>query len=78
MTLRERLEWLSRLTLLALIVAGLMDFENVSTTCEFRPTLAVPLFGVMVTVGGVWSTVPAVVNVPGLLYARLPASSVSP
>ena len=33
----------SRLTLAAVIVAGLMDFENVSTTCVFKPALVVPL-----------------------------------
>ena len=49
-------------TELELIVVGLMDFENVSTTCVFNPTLVAPLDGVMVTVGAVWSTVFAVVN----------------
>src|ERR1700719_4203170 len=69
---------LSRLTLAAVIVDGLMDFENVSTTCVFRPALVVPFVGVMVTVGGVVSAVFVVVNVPQSRYARFPASSASP
>src|ERR1035441_7057885 len=52
----------SRLTLLALIVAGLMDFENVSTTCVFKPALVTPFAGLTVTVGGVLSAVFAVVK----------------
>lgn len=57
------------------IVEGLIDFENVSTTCVFSPTLVAPFAGVIVTVGGVVSTVFAVVNVPPLTQALLPASS---
>jgi len=53
--------------LLDVIVAGLTDSENVSTTCALRPTFAVPFAGEMVTVGGVVSTVFAVVKVPPLL-----------
>lgn len=68
----------SRFTLLAPIVAGLMDFENVSTTCEFSPALLVPLVGEMVTVGGVVSAVFAVVNVYQYCESEFPASSFSP
>jgi hypothetical protein len=49
---------------LPVMVDVLMDFEKVRTTCAFSPTLVVPLEGAMVTVGAVWSTVLAVVNVP--------------
>src|ERR1019366_7470699 len=63
---------------LVVMVDALTDFENVRTICVFNPTLVVPLDGVMVTVGGVWSTVLAVVNVPNLGYTVLPASSVNP
>src|SRR5664279_835503 len=69
---------LNRFTVLLLMVVGLMDFENVRTICVFNPTLVVPLDGMMATVGGVWSTVLAVVNVPNLGYTVLPASSVNP
>src|SRR5260221_10520352 len=45
-------------------VAGLIDFENVSTTVTWDPTFAVPLAGVTeVTVGAVVSAVLATVNV---------------
>ena len=57
----------SRFTLLALIVAGLMDFENVSTTCVFNPALVLPLVGVILTVGAVVSSVFAVVKLPAPL-----------
>ncbi len=45
------------------MVAGLIDFEKVNTTWVFSPTFVAPLAGEMVTVGAVWSTVFAVVNV---------------
>src|ERR1019366_2044599 len=70
---------LSRLTVLLLMVVGLIDFEKVNTTCVLSPRFVVPLEGVMVTVGGVWSTVFAVVNEPpSRLLAVLPASSINP
>src|SRR5271157_5943337 len=65
-------------TVFVVMVYGLIDFEKVNTTWVFSPTLVVPLAGEMVTVGGVLSTVFAVVNAPASLYARFPASSVRP
>ena len=70
---------LNRLTELLLMVVGLMDFEKVSTTCVLSPRFVVPLEGVMVTVGGVESTVVAVAKDPPLRpLAILPASSIKP
>src|SRR5271155_5880058 len=70
---------LSRLTVLLLMVIGLIDSEKVNTTCVLSPRLAVPLEGVMVTVGGVVSGVLAVVKEPpARSLAILPAKSITP
>src|ERR1035438_3052269 len=70
---------LNRLTELLLMVVGLIDFEKVKTTCVLSPRLLVPLEGVTFTVGGVRSTVFAVVKEPASRpLAILPASSVNP
>src|SRR5580693_124323 len=75
--LRE-LSPLNSVSVLAVMVEGLIDFENVNTTCVLSPTFVAPLAGEIVTVGGVASMVFAVVNEPAPEYSELPASSVSP
>ena len=57
---------LNSATVLEVMVVGLIDFEKLSTICVLSPTFVAPFAGVMVTVGGVLSTVLAVVNVPAL------------
>ena len=70
---------LNKLTVLVLMVAGLIDFENVNTTCVFSPMFVLPFEGVIVTVGAVKSAVAAVVKEPTLSpLSTLPATSVTP
>ena len=59
-------------TVFVVMVDGLMDFENVSTTWVLSPTLVAPFAGEMVTVGGVLSTVLAVVKVTHCYKQRCP------